>query len=358
MQRFLCDCGNRLFFENTDCLACGNEVSWCPSCATLTALVNTESGTHCARCHTNLWKCANRVDFDLCNRSVVAPAEEVSSGKLLCDCCRYNDTIPDLSISENLSHWRALEQAKRRLIYGLDRLGLPHGARADGFDPGLSFEFKGDSVTTEGLWRSLGTLERVFTGHVGGTITINIREANTVEREKLRVDLGESHRTLIGHFRHEIGHYYWYLLVRDDVDKTSRFKALFGDHENPNYGAALERYYSDGPTQDWQNSYISAYATMHPWEDWAETFSFYLNIVDVLETATASGLIRVDGDDDIAIMVDTYTKLGILLNELNRAKGLMDFKPEVVVPNIVAKLQCVHDVVIQAARDRTPLEAA
>jgi hypothetical protein len=97
---------------------------------------------------------------------------------------------------------------------------------------------------------------------------------------------------------------------------------------------------------------------MHPWEDWAETFSFYLNIVDVLETATASGLIRVDGDDDIAKMVDTYTQLGILLNELNRAKGLMDFKPEVVAPNIIAKLQCVHDVVIQAARDRTPLEAA
>jgi hypothetical protein len=36
---------------------------------------------------------------------------------------------------------------------------------------------------------------------------------------------------------------------------------------------------------NWQKSFISKYATSHPWEDWAETWAHYLHIMDMLETA-------------------------------------------------------------------------
>ena len=196
----------------------------------------------------------------------------------------------------------------------------------------------------------MGEAERVFTGHAGGKITINIREADTVEREKLRVDLSEGHRTLIGHFRHEIGHYYWDLLVRGDPDREARCKALFGDHENPSYGEALERYYAEGPAPDWRSRCISAYATMHPWEDWAETFAFYLDIVDVMETVAASSLITVPLHGDLKTLVEIYTRLGVLLNELNRAMGLIDFLPDVPSPAVLEKLQLVHDVIAGSAK--------
>jgi hypothetical protein len=358
MRRFVCDCGNRLFFENTECLACGREVSWCPVCQTMTALANTGTGLRCVKCSTELVKCANWNSHNVCNRSVAAPSGIDSASPAFCDCCRYNDTIPDLSVPGNLVHWHMLEQAKRRLIYGLDSLGLPHGASADGFDPGLSFDFKGDSIEPQGLWRSVGNEERVFTGHDGGKITINIREADTIEREKLRVDLGEGHRTLIGHFRHEIGHYYWDLLVDGNAEMLARFRALFGDHENPTYGEALERHYAKGPPADWQISHISAYATMHPWEDWAETFAFYLDIVDVMETAADSRLLAVQVQSDLEGLIKTYTRLGILLNELNRAMGLIDFLPELVVPDVVAKLQFVHDVIAGASQTSAQPEAS
>lgn len=354
MQRFECDCGNRLFFENDRCLACAREVGWCPVCWTLTAMESSAAGFRCVRCDNAVAKCANRIDHGVCNRNVVLPPGGEPAGPQLCDCCRYNDTIPDLTVPGNLEHWRLLEQAKRRLIHGLDAVGLPHGSRADGLAPGLSFDFKGDSIAPDGLWRSVGTEERVFTGHAGGKITINIREADAAEREKLRVDLGEGHRTLIGHFRHEIGHYYWDLLVGGDAGNMAGFQALFGDHESPTYSEALERHYAEGPPQGWRDAYISAYATMHPWEDWAESFAYYLNVVDVMETASASGLIAIDATDDFESLLDTHTRLGVLLNELNRGMGLIDFMPQTVVPPVAAKLRFVHDVVVGASRTAPP----
>ncbi|MDW3208068.1 MAG: putative zinc-binding metallopeptidase [Alphaproteobacteria bacterium] len=349
MQRFSCDCGNRLFFENTECLACEREVGWCPYCQTMTAMEEFADGMQCVRCERPVAKCSNRVEFDVCNRNLpVDPETGMTSGGL-CDCCRYNDTIPDLSVPGNHEHWLLLEQAKRRLIHGLDGLGLPHGARADGFSPGLSFDFKGDSIAPKSLWRTVGKNERVFTGHADGKITINIREADAVEREKMRVDLGEAHRTVIGHFRHEIGHYYWDLLIEGDPPALAAFKDLFGDPENPTYGEALERHYAEGPPADWQDSFISAYATMHPWEDWAETFAFYLDVVDVMETASASGLMTLDVPDNVDDLLDAYARLGILLNELNRGMGLIDFVPELVVPDVVEKVRFVRDTITKAA---------
>lgn len=349
MLSFFCDCGNRLFFENTHCLGCARDVGWCPGCWTLTAMEPGDPFPRCVRCERAVVTCANRTEHEVCNRNLLVTEDGSPAVGALCDCCRYNDTIPDLSVPGNLEHWRLLEQAKRRLIFGLDSLGLPHGARADGLDPGLSFDFKGDSIPPRGLWRIFRSQERVFTGHAGGKITINIREADAAAREQLRIDLGEGHRTLIGHFRHEIGHYYWDLLIAGDREKLAGFRALFGDHENPDYGAALERHYSEGPPDDWRTSFISAYATMHPWEDWAETFAFYLDIVDVMETAGAYGLIPAIPSSDLDSLLDSYTRLGVLLNELNRGMGLVDFLPELVVPDVVAKLHYVHAIIADAA---------
>lgn len=190
--------------------------------------------------------------------------------------------------------------------------------------------------------------ERVYTGHANGKITINLREADTVEREKTRVQFHEAHRTVIGHFRHEIGHYYWQMLVQNRCEDL--FKAAFGDHEYPTYVEAQQWYYSGGPRESWPDHYISAYASMHPWEDFAETFAACLDMFSVLDTAMNMGL--GEGLDPLSAsleaMVDRYIHLGIVLNEMNRALGLLDFVPEVFTPPIVAKMQFVHELLAQA----------
>ena len=123
----------------------------------------------------------------------------------------------------------------------------------------------------------------MVTGHADGVITLDLAESDDVHRERRRAELGEPYRTLLGHFRHEIGHYYWPILV-ERAGALERCRALFGD-ERADYGEALERHYADGPPADWAERHVSAYATMHPWEDWAETFAHYLHIRDTLQTA-------------------------------------------------------------------------
>lgn len=359
MDKFICDCGNRLYFENMACLACGRDVGWCPHCDTMTAHQRTDDHTRsaCTRCGETIISCANRRHHHVCNRALPDDDTVLDAENALCDCCRYNDTIPDLTIDGNLERWRDLEQAKRRLIYGLDHLGLPHGASADGLDPGLSFDFKGDAVPENGIWRNVGAKDdQVFTGHANGKVTINIREADPAERERLRVHLGESHRTLIGHFRHEIGHYYYDLLVADNAERYARFVSLFGDPNNPDYQTALETHYRDGPPADWlAQGYVSAYATMHPWEDWAESFSLYLDMVDVLETAEASNLVRLP-DQTLDSLAEAYVRLGLVVNELNRSIGLADFLAAPVAGPVVEKLRMIHDVVADASSADTAAE--
>lgn len=240
----------------------------------------------------------------------------------------------------NYQKWYRLEAAKRRLFYELDLLGLPYGTAADDVELPLAFDFKADLIPADDFWRSAGDGERVYTGHANGRITINIREADDVEREKLRVDLGEAHRTLIGHFRHEIGHYYWDRLVRGR--REPEFKAVFGDHENPPYSQALDAYYSSGPPPDWPQHFVTAYASMHPWEDFAETWARYLAMVSALDTARHAGFSSAEPtSDDVHALVLRYQRLGVALNEINRSMGLPDFLPHVFVPAVVEKLKYV-----------------
>ncbi|GAB2790604.1 putative zinc-binding metallopeptidase [Halomonas shantousis] len=353
MRTYECVCGSRLFYDNSQCLNCGREVGWCPECTCISALEPLyEGGYRCmhAGCGATLLKCLNYREYQVCNRMVEVDAHGKAEG--LCDCCRYNKVIPDLSIPGHLERWAALEAAKRRLIYTLDLLGLPHGTAAEGFAPPLSFSFMADAMPDKGLWRNTAGTQKVYTGHAEGLITINVKEADDVERERLRVDMNESHRTLIGHFRHEIGHYYWELLVKGRDEESSR--QVFGDHDNPTYAEALERYYDQGPPADWPDNFVSAYATMHPWEDFAETFAFYLDIVSVLDTAHHLGLSRVEHDDSLDSLLAAFHQVGLGVNELNRDMGLTDLMPEVITPAIRHKLGYVHWLVRSPLVENTP----
>jgi len=53
----------------------------------------------------------------------------------------------------------------------------------------------------------------VLTSHCNGLITLNIAEADDAERERRRVKFHEPYRTLLGHLRHEVAHYYWDRLI-------------------------------------------------------------------------------------------------------------------------------------------------
>ena len=203
-----------------------------------------------------------------------------------------------------------------------------------------------------------------MTGHDNGLITIALTEADDVEREKMRTALHEPYRTLLGHFRHEIGHYYWDRLV-DDGGRLDAFRALFGD-DRADYAEALQRYYDNGAPPDWQTRFVSAYAASHPWEDFAETWAHYLHIIDTLEIAGAfeisvhPRIARTDALDatvdfdpyratDVHRLVDTWLPLSLALNSLNRAMGQPDLYPFVLSDPAIAKLGFVHDTVAAQA---------
>lgn len=335
MDPFFCQCGSRVFFENTVCLNCGSSLAWCEACRTLVSLRQTNEGYGCQHCGQSVVLCHNYAVEQVCNRAI--PRQQARKNTL-CHACQLTETIPDLSVKGNREKWGRLEQAKRRLLYQLDYLEVPYIDT----DPPLGFDFKSDLPSENSLCRRDGTLEQVSTGHASGKITINIKEADDVEREKLRVDFDESHRTLIGHFRHEIGHFYWEVLVRDRDEEA--FLANFGNHFDPGYDIALQNYYANGPVSHWKESYVSAYATAHPWEDFAETFGLYLDLVSVLVTASNFGLpvTPFNRQAPIEALVTEYQHLGVIVNELNRCLGILDLVPEVIVMPVIAKLDYIH----------------
>ena len=227
-------------------------------------------------------RCANFHSPAGCNWLV--PIEEPDE---LCLSCRLNRSIPDLENEADRRYWRAIEFGKRRLISQLLALGLPIVPREQDPDRGLAFD----------LLRSPESGPRVMTGHASGLITINIEEADDAIRERIRTELHEPYRTLIGHLRHEIGHYYWDRLISHSR-WLEPYRTLFGD-ERADYADAIKANYDEGPPDDWAERYISAYASSHPWEDWAETWAHYLHIIDSLDTAIAHGLDTEDLEIDI-----------------------------------------------------------
>ncbi len=228
------------------------------------------------------------------------------------------------------------------MLYDLELVGF-HADVENGPLP-LRFDFKTDAVPQgDGRWQRLGNGQKVFTGHASGVITINVREADSVEREINRVALGEPQRTLIGHFRHEVGHYVWDVLIKDQPQQLKAFTDVFGDPYQPAYGDALKRHYAQGPPADWPERFISPYASMHPWEDFAETWQAYLDIFGTLELLASYGwLHQQTAIADLPARIDAYVRTGVSLNELNRNAGLLPLIPEMFSKPVREKLAQIH----------------
>jgi hypothetical protein len=340
-----------VFFENTQCLSCGHALAFLPDVADIGSLEPIDGGLWVSAAKLGRRKyrlCQNYQGENVCNWAVPAGDEHP-----LCSSCRLTRVIPDLSNVANKEAWYRLEVAKRRLVYSLMALQLPLLSRGDDPERGLAFEFLADTPEAEKL---------VLTGHANGVITINIAEANDAKREKRRLALGEPYRTLLGHFRHEVGHYYWDRLIAGS-ERLEAFREVFGD-ERADYAAALKQHYEGGSPADWQNRFISAYASSHPWEDWAESWAHYLHMSDTLETAAATGLaLKPRRRDEPALatagkpltsfddMIERWFPLTYVLNNLNRGLGLADGYPFVLSPEVVAKLRFIHETIAAVAAE-------
>ena len=357
MKTFTCQCGNKLHFENTQCLVCGRMLGYLPDQQQLSALEPAQNGEWQALVNNQRYrKCDNYERHDICNWLV-----PIDDKNIYCESCRLNHIIPNLSEPENLTLWYRIEAAKRRLLYTLYSLGLPLIGRNVDPQHGLAFEFLADRTSDDEFSNQITPEQSVITGHRAGMITINIREAEDSSREEIREKMKERYRTLLGHFRHEIGHYYWERLI-NNTPRLDEFRRVFGD-ERMDYQQALGNYYQAGPPAGWQMNWISAYASSHPWEDWAETWAHYLHMVDALETAQDFGF-SIHGQDVTALTTDTqaaqgyrtrdqlealledWGRLSVALNALNRSMGLADAYPFVISSNIQNKLRFVHKLII------------
>ena len=354
MKLFTCSsCHETVYFENSLCTHCGHALAYVAefdALASLEPVAGAAPGTFVSL-EPSMMKgrvrmCGNNIDHGACNWALPE-----SDTHRFCQACRLNEIIPNLSEPDSKAAWIRIEQAKRRLMYQLLALGLPVVPRSEQPN-GVAFAFK----------RDLPGEEKVMIGQEQGLITINIAEADSPFREKARLSLGESYRTLLGHFRHEIGHYYCERLVIDSpfVDD---FRKIFGD-ERASYDEAVAIHYRDGAPADWPSNFVSSYATMHPHEDWAETWAHYLHIVDTLETARNLGIelrAKVDKNQkekqalsvvakrvnfaNFDDLIRAWVPLTIGLNNLNRSMGLRDLYPFVVPAPAIEKMRFVHQVI-------------
>jgi hypothetical protein len=354
---FACRCGRPVYFRNSLCLGCKAPLGFEPESLQVRAMTpaagaNTwrvDGGEDKADGDATEWRrCENFESPAGCNWLVRADDEET-----LCRSCRLNRTIPNLDDPNNREWWRRIENAKRRLVSQLLSLKLPVVSKeSEDAERGLMFDFL----------RSPGEGPRVLTGHDNGLITLNIEEADDSVRERTRNEMREPYRTLLGHLRHEVGHYYWDRLVAG-TPQLEKFRALFGD-EREDYAAALKRNYEQGPPADWANQHITSYASVHPWEDWAETWAHYLHVVDSLDTALRFGLQgedvelevepfvvedlydpEADDAERVILLINSWVRLTNVLNELARSMGQQDFYPFVMSRPVLRKMHFIQMIV-------------
>jgi hypothetical protein len=370
-------CGARVFYESVQCVQCQSLLGFVPEqleMVAFEAVPEEDAGTPPAEAEAAprvRWRplgcdigehrpCFNYHQHQVCNWMV--PGDDPND---LCRSCRTTAVIPALSEPANVQAWFALEKAKRRLLYTLLSLGLPFPGKTDDPQDGLSFQFLAETPAAA----------PVLTGHDNGIITMNIAEADDARREEVRQAMHEPYRTLLGHFRHEIGHYYWDRLI--DVHTAdgaegpwlAPFRERFGD-ERADYAEALKHHYDEGPPADWAERFVSAYSTMHPWEDWAECWAHYLHLYDGLDTAAAWGVSIAKGVEDgppvvpaslagrDAIeqdIVQRWLPVSQFINAMNRSLGVADGYPFVLSAPVVAKLQFIHEVVRETVAGRAPM---
>jgi len=342
MRNFSCTkCGTKVYFKNVKCLKCGHALGFDPDALAVIALKpDAEPGLYrpITGDTKQVLRYCNNVVHGACNWLTRA-----DDPNLFCVACDLNRTIPNLSEPGNLTAWQDLERAKKRLVYSLLRFGLPLDTSPA--PPGrLIFDFTRNTMT----------------GHLDGVITINILEADAVERERQRQQFDEPYRSLLGHLRHESGHYYWQVLV-ESAGLLEEFRALFGD-ERADYHSALTQHHTYGPKPDWQLNHVSGYASMHPSEDWAETWAHYLHMVDSVDTAEAEGMepraaglifgsiwpfkkYDVYRDETLDSLLERWVPLTLALNSMNRSMGHADYYPFVIPDPAREKLRFVHQVI-------------
>jgi len=384
-RAYQCQCGRPVFLGNSQCLACGTPLGFVTPRLGVVPLAPVaapepeppaegdapapdpapELYTVFGDAHGPLYRrCANFHAAAGCNWMVPVPRESgapapdthgLAGG--YCLSCSATRTIPDLSVAGNGDLWRKLEQAKRRLMSQLLALGLPVITRVADPECGLAFDFLSNMPGGP----------HVLTGHQQGVITLNAEEAEDAVRERIRAEMREPYRTLVGHFRHEIGHYYWDLLVAP-TPWLEGFRQLFGD-ERADYAQALRTHYDNGPPPDWSMRYVTGYASAHPWEDWAETWAHYLHMADTADTALSFGIdaANVELSSDLFGMEDLWqpehpeaarfldflngwVRLTNVLNELSRSMGQPDYYPFVLPRAAVGKLQFIHEVIAEQRR--------
>lgn len=358
-RAYSCACGRPVFFRNSECLACGRALGYDAERGLLLAVEPVrgrgwrQAGVPPRRA-ARYARCANLSSAAGCNW--LLDASDHAAGHTLCRCCRLTRTVPDLAQPDAATWWCRIELAKRRLVSSLIGLRLPVMPKTDDDAQGLCFDLLMPAAD--------GT--PVITGHAQGVITLDASEADDARREQRRHALGEPYRTLLGHLRHETGHYYWLRLV-EQTDWLGPCRALFGD-ERQDYSAALQRHYAEGAPADWGQHFVSAYASAHPWEDWAETWAHYLHLRDTLDTARSFGLdgervelsyerfsealLHGSGDPDAAAflqLINGWMELTGVLNELSRSMGVPDFYPFVLSGMVVRKLHLVHRIVQSAS---------
>jgi hypothetical protein len=346
MRDFNCpNCGQRLAFENSLCLNCGSALGFSlQDMALLVIAAGVDTRRRGAVDSGQYQLCAN-LHLAECNWLV-----EKGPIRKLCTSCALTRTRPNDIDTKALVAFAAAEKAKRRLIFELHELKLPIVGRDEDPEYGLAF----DLLSSE--------FEAVFTGHHNGVITLDLAEGDDVHREQLRVEMDEPYRTLLGHFRHEIGHYYFYRLVGPSQAYSQRFGDLFGDPDT-DYQAALDRHYNQGAPAGWEDTYVSSYATMHPAEDWAETFAHYLHIRDTLDTAAAFGFApagatferRVLGPSGFDTIIEMWLPLAWALNMVNRSMGKEDLYPFVLPPAVLDKMRFIHTIIDEITSDPAKL---
>lgn len=353
MKVFYCHhCHHQVFFNNTYCENCNALLGYQAdkkTMGTFQQVNDTYWKSLNPKDINQLYKpCYNYQHHQVCNWMIHQNDEHH-----YCESCRLTYIIPDLSVDHNVLYWKRLEQAKRRFLYLTQQLNIfPRPKKDDNDRFGLRFNFL----------RSLPD-QPVLTGHQSGTITLNANEADVVHREKTRLDMQENYRTVLGHFRHESGHYYFDLLAHLYPKWLGEFRTYFGD-ETQDYATALDHYYQNGPAENWSEFFISRYACAHPWEDWAETWAHYLHIMDTLDTAYHSGMsiepnYPIDpcmdfkespiGAVDFEHTLTNWFGLSYALNGLNRSMGLQDAYPFTLSNNVLDKLRFIHRTLMKTA---------
>ncbi|MFT3680909.1 MAG: putative zinc-binding peptidase [Ferruginibacter sp.] len=350
MKLFECNnCGHPVYFENYYCVQCNAPLGFDPVQLDLISLEPFAGKVYTTPGEKNngpKYKYCSNKQYNVCNWLV--PFE---SDTEFCVACSLNRTIPNLSQPDHWEKWARIEVAKHRLVYSLLRLGLPVISKLNDEENGLAFDFMEDDNKEDD--------KRLLTGHDHGLITLNIEEADDAIIEMARNKMDEVYRTLLGHFRHEVGHYYWEQLI-ERTGKEALFRDVFGD-ERTDYEEALKQHYDKDATHVWQNNFISAYAASHPWEDWAETWAHYLHIVDTLETGYSFGMTLrpvVNNDEmNASLDIDPYSTkefdeiikrwvpLSFVMNSLNRSMGMKDSYPFIINEAVIKKLKFIHEVI-------------